>query len=247
MSALSKLTTVEAKIFAREPLAMFWGLVFPAVLLLVLGLFFPGADTPSADLGGYRLVDLYAPIVLALALATLAFATLPAILATYRERGVLRRLQTTPVNPWRLVSAQLMVQVAVAVLAGGAAIAVGAVVFDIPLPENLIVFTLVYLLAAASMLAIGLLIGAVAPTVSSGQGIGMAVYFPMLFFAGVYFPRQAMPEGLKTVSDLTPAGAAVQALSDTWSGLAPSTSNLVVMAAYAIGAGVLAALVFRWE
>jgi ABC-2 type transport system permease protein len=105
----------------------------------------------------------------------------------------------------------------------------------------------VYLLAAASMLAIGLLIGAVAPTVSAGQGIGMAVYFPMLFFAGVYFPRGAMPPGLLAVSDLTPAGAAVQALSDTWSGVAPSTSNLIVMAAYAIGAGVLAALVFRWE
>jgi ABC-2 type transport system permease protein len=56
-----------------------------------------------------------------------------------------------------------------------------------------------------------------------------------------------MPEGLQRVSDLTPAGAAVQAISDTWAGMAPSTSNLIVMAAYAIGAGVLAALVFRWE
>jgi ABC-2 type transport system permease protein len=140
-----------------------------------------------------------------------------------------------------------MIQATVALIAGGLAVAAGAIVFDIPLPESPVAFVLVYLLGAASMLAIGLLIGAVAPTVSSGQAIGMAVYFPMLFFAGVYFPRQAMPEGLKTVSDLTPAGAAVQALTDTWSGVAPSTSNLIVMAAYAIGAGVLAALVFRWE
>jgi ABC-2 type transport system permease protein len=247
MSALSKMTTVEAKLFAREPLAMFWGLAFPAVLLLALGLFFPGGDTPSPDLDGYRLVDLYAPIVLALALATLAFATLPAILATYRERGVLRRLRTTPASPARLVNAQLILQVTVALVAGGLAVAAGVIVFDIPLPGSPVAFVLVYLLAAASMLAIGLLIGAVAPTVSSGQAIGMAVYFPMLFFAGVYFPRGAMSEGLRAVSDLTPSGAAVQALTDTWSGVAISTSSLIVMAAYAIGAGVLAALVFRWE
>jgi ABC-2 type transport system permease protein len=247
MYALSKMTNVEAKLFAREPLAMFWGLAFPAILLLVLGLFFPGGDTPSPDLDGYRLVDLYAPIVLGLALATLAFATLPAILATYRERGVLRRLQTTPANPWRLVNAQLIVQIAVALVAGGLAVAAGAIVFDIPLPESPVVFVFVYLLGAASMLAVGLLIGAVAPTVSSGQAIGMAVYFPMLFFAGVYFPRGAMPDGLRAVSDLTPAGAAVQALTDAWSGVAVSTSSLIVMAAYAIGAGVLSALVFRWE
>jgi ABC-2 type transport system permease protein len=97
------------------------------------------------------------------------------------------------------------------------------------------------------MLAIGLLIGAVAPTVSSGQGIGMAVYFLMLFFAGVYFPRQAMSDGLLAVSDMTPTGAAVQAIQDTWSGLAPTTSSVLVMAAFAIGASVLAALAFRWE
>ena len=121
------------------------------------------------------------------------------------------------------------------------------VVFDIPVPQNMLGFVLVYILAAVSMLAIGLLIGAVAPTVSSGQGIGMAVYFPMLFFAGVYFPREAMSDGLLAVSDMTPTGAGVQALQDTWSGLAPSTSSLLVMAAFAVGAGVLAALTFRWE
>ena len=247
MSALSKLTFVEGKLFAREPLAMFWGLIFPAVLLVALGLFFPGFDTPSLDLGGYRMIDLYAPIILGLALATLAFATLPAILATYRERGVLRRLQTTPVSPWRLVAAQLIIQMVMAVLAAALAIGVGAVVFDIPIPQNLGGFILVYMLAAVSMLALGLLIGAVAPTIASGQGIGMAVYFPMLFFAGVYFPREAMSDGLLAVSDMTPTGAGVQALQDTWSGLAPSTSSLLVMAAFAIGASVLAALTFRWE
>ncbi len=171
---------------------MFWGLIFPAVLLIALGVFFPGFDTPSSDLGGSRMIDLYAPIVLGLALATLAFATLPAVLATYRERGVLRRLQTTPVSPWRLVTAQLIIQLVMAGLSAALAIAVGVVMFDIPIPQNGLGFVLVYVLAAASMLAIGLLIGAVAPTVSSGQGIGMAVYFPMLFFAGVYFPREAM-------------------------------------------------------
>jgi ABC-2 type transport system permease protein len=247
MSALRKLTTVEAKLFIREPIAVWWGLVFPAVLLLILGLFFPGGRVPSPDLGGRRLVDLYAPITLGLALATLAFATLPAILATYRERGLLRRLSTTPVGPWRLVIAQLIIQMVVAVLAAALTIGVGALVFDIPVPRNPGGFALAFVLASASMLALGLLIGAVAPTMSSGQGIGMAFYFPMLFFAGVYFPREAMPEGLRAVSDMTPSGAGVQAIQDTWAGLAPATSSLLVMAAFALGAGLLAIRVFRWE
>ncbi len=247
MPALVKLTKVEARIFAREPLAMFWGLVFPSLLLLLLGFVFPGGREPSVDLGGFRLVDLYAPIVISLALATLAFATLPAILAVYRERGVLRRLSTTPVGPWRLVVAQLQVQLVVAALSAALALATGAIVFDIVWPQNPAGFALSFGLAASAMLAIGLLIGAVAPTVSSGQGIGMAVYFPMLFFAGVYFPREAMPEGLRAVSDMTPSGAAVQAFQDTWAGLTPPVSSLLVMGAFTVVAGLLAALFFRWE
>jgi ABC-2 type transport system permease protein len=247
MSALTKMTTVEAKLFSREPMAVFWGLAFPSILLLVLGFAFPGGREPSADLGGYRLVDLYAPIVLLLAVATVAFTTLPPVLAGYREMGLLRRLSATPVGPRRLVSAQLLVQVGVAVTAGLLGLAVANLVFEIPLPENLVGFVFSFLLAALSMLAVGLFIGAVAPSASAAQGIGMALYFPMLFFAGVYFPRDVMPEGLRRLSDLTPAGAAVQALQDTWLGQAPSASSLLVMAAFALGFGLLATIFFRWE
>ena len=247
MSAYTKMTAVEAKLFSREPMAVFWALAFPAVLLLVLGFVFPGGQEPSADLGGYRLVDLYAPIVLLVALATVAFATFPPVLAGYREMGLLRRLSTTPVGPRRLVGAQLSLQVAVACVAGVLGLAVANLVFDIPVPGNLGGFVFSFLLTAASMLSMGLFIGAVAPSASAAQGIGMAIYFPMLFFAGVYFPRDVMPEGLRRLSDLTPAGAGVEALQATWLGQAPPASSLLVMAAYALGFGLLATVFFRWE
>lgn len=247
MGAFFKMTATEAKLFSRDKMGLFWGLAFPSVLLLVLGFAFPGGTEPSEDLGGYRLVDLYAPIILFLALATVAFATLPPLLAGYREMGLLRRLSTTPVGPRTLVGAQLALQVAVAFLAGLIGLMVARFVFDIPMPENMVGFVLSFLLAAVSMLAVGLCIGSVASSASTGQGIGMAVYFPMLFFAGVYFPRDVMPDGLRMVSDLTPAGASVQAFSDTWLGMAPSASSLLVMAAYAIGFGLVATVFFRWE
>ena len=247
MSAFRALTTTEARVFAREPAGVFWGLVFPAVLLIVLGFAFPGAREPSDDLGGFRLVDLYSPIVLTLGLVTLAFATLPVILATYRERGVLRRISTTPAHPRLMVLAQLTVHLALAVAAAGLALMVALVVFSVPAPGNAVGFVASFLLAAAALLAVGMVVGAMARTAASGQGIGMALYFPSLFFAGVYLPRGAMPEGLRVVSDLTPSGAAVQALTDTWAGRAPTVSSLLVLVAFALGGAWLAAKRFRWE
>lgn len=75
----------------------------------------------------------------------------------------------------------------------------------------------------------------------------MLLYFPLLFFAGVHIPLQVMPEGVRTISLFTPAGAAVQALSDGWVGTVPQTSSLLVMAAYAVVAGSLAVWLFRWD
>lgn len=247
MTALTTLIRTETKLTTRDPMAIGFGLVFPALLLVVIGLAFPGAREPSDDLGGARLVDVYGPVVLALGIATAAFSVLPASLAQYRERGVLRRMATTPIHPGRMVAAQLVVQLVVACLAAAVVVVAGVVVLGIDPPAHAPGFAVVFVLAAVSMLAIGLLVGTLAPSAGAGQALGMAVFFPILFFSGVYFPRESMPDGLRTVSDLTPAGAAVQALADTWAGAMPSLGSVVVMAVYAVVAGLLATRFFRWE
>ena len=247
MAATAQLTKVESKLFVRDPIALFFGLVFPGLLLLALGLFYPGFDEPAADLDGARYIDVYAPVVLVLGLATLGLVTLPPILGTYRQFGILRRLRTTPVHPARLLTAQLVVHLAVAVVAAAITILVARFVFDVPFPQSPVWFALSFLLAALSVFAIGLLVGALARTTVAAQAIGMGIYFPMLFFAGVWIPRSVMSDGLLTVSDLTPLGSAVQALEDSWFGITPSVTNLLVMLAYGVVAGAIAVRAFRWE
>ncbi len=247
MSAIAALAKTQSKVFLREPAAVFFGVVFPAVLLVVIGFAFPNATDPVADFGGRSLVDVYAPTAIVLGLATTAIFLFPVALGGDRERGILRRLSTTPVHPRALVVAHLAVQLVVVTVASVAAVLIGKLVFGIAFPASLGWFIVSFALGAVSLLAVGLLIGAFAPTASSGQGIGMLVYFPTLFFAGVYVPLQVMPEGVRTISSYTPAGAAVQALSDSWAGGVHPTSGLLVMAAYAIVAGSLAVRLFRWD
>lgn len=247
MTALTTMARTQAKVLLREPMSIFFGLVFPALLLLIIGVVFPGSTDPSPDFSGRRLVDIYAPVSLAFGLATVAISILPTTLGTDRERGILRRLSTTPVHPRVLVAAHLAVQLLVAACASVGAVLLGALVLDVPWPQSPAWFVLSFLLAAAALLGIGLLIGAVVPTASAGQAAGMILYFPLLFFAGVYIPMEVMPEGVRVVSEYTPGGAAVQALSDAWMGSIPATSNLLVMASYALVTGLVASWLFRWE
>jgi len=60
---MKMLTLTETKLLFREPLALFWGLAFPMVLLAVMGL-------SATNVGGVPLVTVYEPIVIAFISAT---------------------------------------------------------------------------------------------------------------------------------------------------------------------------------
>jgi ABC-2 type transport system permease protein len=247
MTALATLTRTQSKVFVREPVVVVFGLVFPSVLLLIIGSVFPGATEVNAELGNQSLVEIYAPATVVLALLTLGIAMLPQALGLDRERGTLRRLSVTPAHPRLLVAAHIAVQAVAVTLATIAAVLVGIIVFALPLPQSPVWFVLAFVLSAAALLAIGVLIGALVPTAQAGVGTGMLLYFPMLFFAGIYLPLEIMPEGLRSFSGWTPAGAAVNALGDAWAGTAPTATSLLVLVVTAVVAGGLATHYFRWE
>ncbi|MFV2018045.1 ABC transporter permease [Micromonospora sp. LOL_023] len=247
MTALRRLTVMEAKLFMRDPAAVVMALAFPVLLIIVLGGVMPGFRTAVAEFAGLRPIDIYLPVVAALAVATVAINSLPTTVAGYRERGVLRRMATTPVRPAKLLGAQLLVSVAATALAVGLAVVAAVVAFRVPLPEHPVSFLGVLLLGSAATFAVGLLIAALAPTGRAANAIGMLVYFPMLFFAGVWTPGPMMPETIRRISDLTPLGALSQTMQASWAGDVVRPLHLLVMAGYLAVIGTLAARLFRWR
>lgn len=248
---LVRLTLVEGRIFLREPSALFFGLIFPGLLLVVLGLVMPWADQPFSDtdpvLSQVTAITGYTPIVLALAIATVAFSTFPATLTTYREKGVLRRLSTTPLPPSRVLVAQVLVSVAVLIVASVLAVVAGVLVLGITLPTNPVLLVGAFVLGAASSIAVGCLIAARAPTAAAGTGIGMLAFFVSLFFAGVWMPLPLMPQVVQTISAYTPVGAASQAMAAGWYGGPFPSLELLVMAGWTVLCVPLAAKIFRWS
>jgi hypothetical protein len=65
--------------------------------------------------------------LIAFALAMLSLINLPTHLASYREQGILRRMSTTPVPPAWMLAAQVIINLALAVLALGILIVAGTV------------------------------------------------------------------------------------------------------------------------
>jgi ABC-2 type transport system permease protein len=246
MSVFVKLTVSELRLFLREPMLAFFGLLFPTLLVIILGSI-PAFRESSPDLGGGRVIDLYVGISIALVLAMLALQATPAVLATYREKGILRRLATTPVGPGRMLAAQLAMSMVVAVISAGLVLAVGRIVFGVALPDQFGSFVVAFLLSAAAVFAIGLFIAAVAPTGKSANSIGTLLFFPSMFFAGLWTPREVMPKLIQRIGDFTPLGAGERALHDAAGGHWINLLSLTVLVAYMVVFGVVAAKAFRWE
>ena len=240
-----RLLTTELKLFMREPMLLFWGLLFPVGLLVVLGV--AGSSKPQHSLGGVKLIVAYTPVVMVFTLTILALSALPAALASYRDKGYLRRLSTTPIGAVRLLAAQVIINFALAASVVILVALVSHFAFSVALPRQLGGFVLAIVLTMGAMLALGTLIAAVAPSQRIAAAAGSLLFFPLMFFAGLWVPQAEMGAGLRDVSHYTPLGAAVPAVQNAIAGHWPGTVHLLVLAAYAVLLCALAARLFRWE
>jgi ABC-2 type transport system permease protein len=242
MNALAKIATTELKLYLRTPMWLILGVLFPAAILLAVGMI-PGMDKPYE--GGARFIDAWAPSLIVMSVTMLGLQAIPVYLAAYREKGILRRLATTPVSPANILIAQLVINAVIAVIGTALLLVVGAVVFDIPGPKDPLGFLLAFVLGTGSVFGLGLLVAAVAGTSRGATGLAMIAYFPIMFLGGVYLPRQFLPDVVQRIGEFTPPG--VQALQDAWTGAGPQPVQLAVLALFTVGIGALAARSFRWE
>ena len=243
-SAFAALVRTETALLVREVIPLLWGAGVPMVLLTIMGL---ASHGPDRSLDGFSLVAVYEPVLIAFTLATFSLQGLPAVLAGYRERGILRRLNATPVGAGRLLGAQLTVNLAVALLSTAGVLVVGRLAFGVALPRQAAGFALAFLLTAAAMLSLGLLVASLARTGRVAAAAGTMLFLGLMFFAGLWIPQAQMPAALRRVGDDTPLGAAVAALRHAMAGQWPSASGLAVLAGYAVVLGLLAYRLFRWE
>jgi ABC-2 type transport system permease protein len=246
-SALRRLTQSELRLFLRERIGIIWGIGFPVVLLIIFGAI-PGFRSPvSPDLPGVSVLDAYVPILFAFVLAMLALNVVPPVLAGYREKGILRRLATTPVGPGRVLAAQLIINISMSIVTLAVLLALARIAYHVPLPRQASGFILALALAIAALFGLGMVIAAVAATGRMANAAGAILFFPLMFFSGLWLPIASMPAVLQHISHATPLGAAVQALTDAWQGNFPHPLQLITLAAYAIVLPALAARLFRWE
>ncbi|HSF82848.1 MAG TPA: ABC transporter permease [Anaerolineales bacterium] len=249
MRSFRKLFLVQFKLYLREPVAFFFSLAYPALLLLLFGFIYGNQPAPEFWGRNFGTVDASVPAYTGIIIGTVALMGIPIDTASSRENGVLRRYRATPLRPAIYLAASVAVYLLVAVLGMLILVVTGKLVFGLRMagswPSVLAAFTL----SALAFFALGYIIASLAPTARLAQVVGMVIFFPMMFLSGAGMPLQLLPESLRRVSDFLPLSYVVRLIQGLWFGDPWNElwlPTLVLGAIFVLGTAIAARL-FRWE
>jgi ABC-2 type transport system permease protein len=247
MKSMLKMTWMEAKLFLREPVGVFFTLVFPLMFLFLFGSI--SGNEPAPMFGGQRMIDTAIPTLTAMIIGTTGLMSTTITMATYRENGILRRLRTTPVSPLVVLAAQVIVVFAMTCLGMLLLIAAGILVYDVRFEGDAFSVLAGFALSSLSFFGIGFVLAGLMPTSRTAQTAGMVLLYPMVFLSGAFFPVELLPAVAQKVSAFMPLTYVVNLLRGLWTGQ-PWSGHLLDVAVLAgmllLGIGV-SVKTFRWE
>jgi ABC-2 type transport system permease protein len=238
MSRLAALAATEARLLTRDWTVVVFAFVFPAFVMLILAGVF--GNEPDEGYANRRPDDYYVAASIGVVLTALTLVGLPVALASYRERGVLRRFEAFGVSAAKVVSAQAAVTAGLVLLGGVIVLAVAAPTYGIPEIQRPGQTLLGLAAGTITLLLLGTAIGLAAPTARAAQAIGLLAFFPLYLLGGGGPPKGAMTDSMQTLSDLLPSP--ITAISGPWLGVSNSGTQIAALAAWS----AVAVLAIAW-
>jgi ABC-2 type transport system permease protein len=248
MRALLHLTWLEIKIFMREPLGVIGTIGIPvAIFILFARTVGPRVRTPAPDSPRFVSADL--PIFASMLIAISAVLSLVAIVAIYREGGILKRLRATPLRPHTILTAHVLVKLLTTAVTFALMVLAGRRYYPLAPGIPLVSFTAALLFSTMSIISLGFLLASVVPTARFAQPIGTLVLYPMLGISGIFVPVEAMPPALQAAARVLPFTYAVSLLRGVWrgEGWTSHAGEVAVLALMFVVLTALSARLFRWE
>ncbi|HEX6455208.1 MAG TPA: ABC transporter permease [Solirubrobacterales bacterium] len=238
----------DQKAFWRNPASVFFTVMFPVIVFLILAVVFNG-ETVNVR-GGVEATTYYVPAIMSLSIISATMQTLAMSLVIAREDGRLKRGRGTPMPPWVFIAGRVGNSIVVALMMLVLLAAIGGVLYGVSVPwERLPAILLALIVGAASFCCLGIALTAAIPSQDAAAAIVNALLLPLYFLSGVFIPEDQLPNGVITFADLFPVRHFFDAFFDAYvpaGGSAVSWDNLAVVAAWGIAGLLLAIKFFRW-
>ncbi|GIQ67742.1 ABC transporter permease [Xylanibacillus composti] len=197
-----------------------------------------------------RYIDFLVPGIVAMMIMNANLNGVAGQISAWRERGILRRMQSTTLKAWQFIAGQITARL---LLNGSQALIVllvGYLVFGTQVNGRWLELILFVILGTLTFMAIGFIIAGLAKNPESAGPIAGFISFPLLFLGGIFFPISNMPAWLQPIVQLIPIShltTAMREIMNIGAGLATLWPEALLLSGWMVAAFVIASLTFRWE
>ena len=238
-SAIGRLVQAELKLMTRDPLVLTFVFAFPIVTMLIIGGAF--GTQPDRAFDFVNPAHWYVASYLTVVIGATGLVMLPVHLASYRERGVLRRFAAAGFPRWSFPISQLIVGLLTTAVSCALLLVVAAPVYGIPPLHAWWRVTAAVALGSVAFVSIGVLLGSVLPSARAAQAVGLLIFFPSFLLGAGGPPPHVMGSVVRQVAGPLPLTLLTNAVREPWLGIGSATGSLVAIAVLAMAATALAA------
>jgi ABC-2 type transport system permease protein len=196
----------------------------------------------------YRFLEFFIPGIIAMAIMTESLFGTVQVNTELRQKGIIRKLSTTPITRTDWILSNILHQIILAVISTTLMLLVSSAVFDVQLNINAWL-PLFIVLDVITFVGIGMILTRLVKEAQSASAAANAIMFPMMFLSGSFFPLEMMPDFLQTFAKVLPLYYLNEGLRASMvfqdSGIALSYASTIGI--FAAVVFILGIMVTRWE
>lgn len=244
-------TRHQVMVFWRIPVAAFFTLVLPIMMLVLFNALFGDGDIET-DEGSWPVRQFFTGALAAFAAVSATYTNLANMVPIRRDEGVLKRWRGTPLPPWIYIGGLIASAVIIAIVGVVFMIGLGVVAYDLQVEAaKLPAAAVTFVVGVAAFAALGLAVTTIIPNAESAPAVANATILPLAFISDVFIPLEDPPGWLEAIASFFPLKPFVNAFQDTFNPLvdAPGFAwgSLGWIALWGLVGAVVAARRFRWE
>lgn len=239
MNNFIKLLKIEARVSFRSIDGVFFGIVMPMGIAILIGMISRSDEFIAANISGLMTVGICAT----------AFMGIPLGIADYRDKKILKHYFVTPVSPIRILLVQILINMFTAIISSFGVFTAMKIFFGYKFTGNIVGFIGAYFLVIISMYGWGMFIASICKNIKEVNLVCTIVYFPMLFLSGATIPSSILPDILRKFADLLPLTQGINLLNGFVKGSSEISLliPILVMIIPTVITSILAVKLFRWE
>ena len=207
-------------------------------------------EEAAQDAKDLEYIDFMIPGILAITLMFGGLMGYSLEIASYREKGILRRIKVSPLSLPTFLAGGIAAVLVFTLLQTVLLLAVGVLAFKLRISGDYLYLAVLVVLGALSFLAVGFLVASLTRNMRSAQLASNAIAMPMMFLSGVFFSLEWMPTPLKVIAQCLPLyylGHALREVMINSASLLDVWLDILVLAGMGLIAFAASARFFRWE